>query len=59
MRSGEAPTPYLLSWAMAPVAGSLLWEAGGYDLAILVVIVLACVGLVLYRSALRFAPKAS
>jgi MFS family permease len=57
--SGAVAVPYLLSWAMAPVAGSLLWEAGGYDLAILVVIVLACVGLVLYRSALRFAPKAS
>ncbi|WNJ99665.1 MFS transporter [Thalassospiraceae bacterium LMO-JJ14] len=53
--SGAMAVPYLLSWAMAPVAGSLLWEAGGYDLAILVVIGLACSGLVLYRSALRFA----
>ena len=52
--SGAVAVPYLLSWAMAPVAGSLLWEAGGYDLTISVVIVLALTGLVLYRLALRF-----
>ncbi|MEQ8320162.1 MAG: MFS transporter [Rhodospirillales bacterium] len=54
--SGAVAVPYLIAWAMAPVAGSLLWEAGGYDLAILVVICLALVGLVFYRAALRFAP---
>lgn len=54
--SGAVAVPYLLSWAAAPVAGSLLWEAGGYDLAIMVTIGLAMVGLVLYRAALRFAP---
>ena len=54
--SGAVAVPYLLSWAMAPVAGSLLWEAGGYDLAIMVVVGLALSGLVLYRLAVRFAP---
>lgn len=54
--SGAVAVPYLLAWAMAPLAGSLLWEAGGYDLAIIVVIVLAVIGLILYRAALRFAP---
>lgn len=53
--SGAVAVPYLLAWAMAPVAGSLLWEAGGYDLAIKVVIGLAVIGLILYRTALRFA----
>jgi hypothetical protein len=38
------------------VAGSLLWEAGGYDLAIMVVVGLALVGLVFYRAAVRLAP---
>lgn len=54
--SGAVAVPYLLSWAMAPVAGSLLWEAGGYDLAIMVVVGLALSGLVLYRLAVKFAP---
>ena len=54
--SGAVAVPYLLSWAMAPVAGSLLWEAGGYDLAIMVVVGLALSGLVLYRLGVRFAP---
>lgn len=54
--SGAVAVPYLLAWAMAPVAGSLLWEAGGYDLAIMVVVGLALVGLVLYRAAVRLAP---
>lgn len=54
--SGAVAVPYLLSWAMAPVAGSLLWEAGGYDLAIMVVVGLALTGLVLYRLAVRLAP---
>lgn len=53
--SGAVAVPYLLAWAAAPVLGSLLWEAGGYDLAILVVIGLALVGLVLYRAAVHYA----
>ncbi|MGJ3259700.1 MAG: MFS transporter [Rhodospirillales bacterium] len=54
--SGAVAVPYLLAWALAPVAGSLLWEAGGYDLAIMVVVGLALVGLVFYRAAVRLAP---
>ena len=52
--SGAVAVPYLLAWAAAPVAGSLLWEAGGYDLAILVVIVSALTGLLFYRAAVHY-----
>jgi MFS family permease len=52
--SGAVAVPYLLAWAAAPVAGSLLWEAGGYDLAILVVIISALTGLLFYRAAVHY-----
>ena len=52
--SGAVAVPYLLAWAAAPVAGSLLWEAGGYDLAIIVVIVSALTGLLFYRAAVHY-----
>ncbi len=52
--SGAVAVPYLLAWAAAPLAGSLLWEAGGYDLAIIVVIVSALTGLLFYRAAVHY-----
>ena len=52
--SGAVAVPYLLAWAAAPLAGSLLWEAGGYDLAIIVVIASALIGLLFYRAAVHY-----
>lgn len=51
--SGTVAVPYLTMWALAPVTGSILWEVGGYDLAILVAIGAATTGLIFYRIAVK------
>jgi MFS family permease len=49
--SGALALPTMLGFAFSPFIGSLLWELGGYDLAILVVLAMAAVGLISYRLA--------
>lgn len=53
--SGAIAVPYLIMWAVAPLLGSLLWAAGGYDLALIVIGGFAVVGLFSYRSAVMIA----
>jgi len=54
-KSGLLAFFYLLGSAAAPYAGSLVWSAGGYDLLIAVLWVLAFVGLLLiFRGISRF-----
>lgn len=49
--SGALALPYLLAAAAAPFAGALLWSVGGYDLMLLVVVLLLAAGLALYLRA--------
>ena len=49
--SGAIAVPYLMMWAAAPLLGSLLWAAGGYDLALMVIGGFAVAGLLSYRGA--------
>ena len=51
--SGAMAVPYLCAYALSPFVGSLLWAAGGYDVALAVVALLTLVGLACYRAALR------
>ena len=44
--SGMLALPYLACFALAPYLGSLLWERGGYDLALMVAGVAALCGIV-------------
>ena len=44
--SGWLAVPYLAAYAVAPFAGAVLWEIGGYDLAVNVALVGAAIGLV-------------
>ena len=54
-KSGLLAFFYLLGSAAAPYAGSLVWSAGGYDLLIAVLWVLALAGLLLiFRAISRF-----
>lgn len=50
--SGVMAVPYLLLFALAPLLGSLLWQAGGYALALAVAGGLALLGLLSYQMAL-------
>jgi len=49
--SGALALPTMLGFAFSPFIGSLLWELGGYDLAISVVLAMAAIGLIGYRMA--------
>lgn len=49
--SGALALPTMLGFAFSPFIGSLLWELGGYDLAIWVVLSMAAAGLIAYRLA--------
>ena len=49
--SGALALPTMLGFAFSPFIGSLLWELGGYDLAILTVLAMAAAGLIAYRMA--------
>lgn len=49
--SGLMALPYMLAVAIAPFFGSLLWEAGGYDLALEVMIATCLAGLAAHRFA--------
>ena len=51
--SGSIAVPYLAAYALSPFLGSLLWELGGYDLALVVGGVSSLVGLVCFRIASR------
>ncbi|WP_416897767.1 MAG: MFS transporter [Minwuia sp.] len=53
--SGTMALMTMAGFAFSPFLGSLLWEAGGYDLAILVVTAMALIGLVGYWTATRTA----
>jgi MFS family permease len=53
--SGAIAVPYLMMWAAAPLLGSLLWTAGGYDLALMVIGGFAVIGLFSYRAAVMIA----
>lgn len=53
--SGAIAVPYLIMWAAAPLLGSLLWAAGGYDLALMVIGAFAVIGLISYRGAVHLA----
>lgn len=46
--SGAMALPTMAGFALSPLLGSLLWEAGGYDLAILIVLAMAATGLLSY-----------
>ena len=54
--SGTIAVPYLASFALSPFLGSVLWELGGYDLALVVGGVSSLVGLVCFRIASRPRP---
>lgn len=51
--NGAMAVPYLLGFALAPFLGSLLWEIGGYEFALLVVAGFSTLGLCGYRLAAR------
>ncbi|MEX2408583.1 MAG: MFS transporter [Rhodovibrionaceae bacterium] len=51
--NGAMAVPYLIGFALAPFFGSLLWELGGYEFALLVVAGLSTLGLIGYRLAAR------
>lgn len=51
--NGAMAVPYLLGFALAPFIGSLLWELGGYEFALLFVAGLSTLGLIGYRLAAR------
>ena len=51
--SGALAVPFLAAFALAPVAGSLLWEAGGYDLVLMALLAVAGVGLAAFVAASR------
>ena len=53
--SGTMAVPYRCAYALSPFVGSLLWAAGGYDVALAVLVLLTLVGLACYRAALRHA----
>lgn len=53
--SGAIAVPYLIMWAAAPLLGSLLWAAGGYDLALMVIGAFAVIGLISFRGAVFLA----
>ncbi|MGO1117663.1 MFS transporter [Rhodovibrionaceae bacterium A322] len=47
-KSGALALPYLAGSALAPFIGSLLWELGGYDLMILILMALIALGTAFY-----------
>ena len=52
--SGAMALPYLACFAGAPFLGSLLWEIGGYDFALQIVVGTSVLGLLCYlRAAMR------
>ena len=54
-KSGALALPFLAGSALAPFLGSLIWEAGGYDALLIVLIGVTGVGLGLYLAANRAA----
>jgi len=52
--TGAMAVPYLAAFAFAPTAGSLLWETGGYDLALWTAFLSTALGLVFYLVAARW-----
>lgn len=54
--SGTIAVPYLAAFALSPFVGSLLWEMGGYDLALAVGGFSSLIGLVCFRIASRPRP---
>lgn len=52
--TGAMAVPYLAAFAFAPYAGSLLWEIGGYGLAIWTAFSATAIGLLLYLAASRW-----
>jgi MFS family permease len=56
--AGALAAPYLLGIAVAPFFGSLVWEFGGYD-TVLVIILLAAIagGVCVYLATLHMAPR--
>ncbi len=54
-KSGALALPYLAASASSPFLGSLIWEFGGYDLMLPVLLGLAAVGCGLYWNAHRLA----
>jgi len=49
--NGAMASPYLIAVAVSPFLGSLLWEIGGYNLALIVVGFGGLIGLICYRIA--------
>lgn len=52
--TGAMAVPYLIAFAFAPTIGSLLWESGGYDLALWVAFSSTALGLMFYLVAARW-----
>ena len=52
--SGMAAAAFMAGTAFGPTFGSLVWEAGGYDLVIDIAIAMPVVGLILLFGAIRF-----
>ncbi|ANK80735.1 MAG: hypothetical protein TEF_07935 [Rhizobiales bacterium NRL2] len=48
---GSLALPTMLAFALAPFLGTLLWAAGGYDFAIMVIGALTLAGLIAFRAA--------
>ncbi|WP_417514552.1 MFS transporter [Minwuia sp.] len=55
--SGAMAVPYLISAALAPFMGSLLWTVGGYDLVLYCVLGLCLIGFLAYRMAVVYSPS--
>ena len=58
-KSGALALLFLVGSASAPYLGSLIWSAGGYDLVLPCLVVLAMAGLALYLMAQRKAQQAT
>lgn len=52
--TGAMAVPYLAAFAFAPTLGSLLWETGGYDLALWTAFLSTALGLMFYLIAARW-----
>ena len=51
--NGALALPFLVAMALAPVAASLLWEVGGYDLMLWCAFMVAFIGFVCFLVALK------
>ncbi len=58
-KSGTLASFFFVGGAIAPFTGSLIWKAGGYDLVLICLLLLASAGLCLYLAAQSFAKRST